>query len=770
MTLLLLLRSSAAATSYPANADGSGNRLLIDIELYNSSTGATTKQGYGPIVSCTNWQSTARLNRAGDFTFAMPATDGMAHYARPKSYARCWSVNGEGFRCLGYGRIERVELRETSQGPMLDISGTDLLGELADRVVRRTSLREETEEHPSYVTAPTDEALNSTLYWYDNEIGDTDTSANLEIDDISGTPFVIGSIYKFHKVRFVIGGTFNDSHTVTFEYSSNDTWKSLSVTDGTTDGSGHGLYQSGYVTFTPPSDWEPATGEFLYKVKVNAGSGDSGEEVEISDIAIVYYAPTNAALGQIMSYAPAGWSLDGDGYNELQYRSLSGTELVENEGFETYATVGANEVFDNWSNNIQGSATVTADTVNMHGDAACVKLTTVGAMGGDIDWAVIDQIIPVTGTTEYTLTFWTRGDGTHDGQWIIADNGLGLVYPEYNITNWLDTGISSTTWTQKRFTFQTPSLSTSIKVAFSSPVEGSGAYALFDDVSLQAGGGNTIYLQCSDETVLEMLVRCAEVSGENFILSPAAFNTPTAREVLWLGDDETDCGVRALSHVDPIAVEGEDSIALITELTEIEDAAEIVSRVYPYGAGMGGSRVTLADCTAAPPAGYVVSTADNYVERTATVAVIGQVEVAKSWTDIVSQTDDTTAAAQNAANVLMIQAVNWLATHSCTSTYRLTGDVPRFYALSVAKCATLIYPGYKIRVTHHRWVDGYHAVSIDRDLWITATTWRVTQNGVETVALEVATVARPALTDALATATSIRRIVGLAAHNTASGY
>ena len=138
--------------------------------------------------------------------------------------------------------------------------------------------------------------------------------------------------------------------------------------------------------------------------------------------------------------------------------------------------------------------------------------------------------------------------------------------------------------------------------------------------------------------------------------------------------------------------------------------------------------------------------------------------------DIVSQTVDTTAAAQTAANILMIQAVNWLETHSCTSLDRLTGDVPRFYELGLAKCTTMIYPGYQIHVRHYRYVDGYLAVHIDRDLWITAANWRVNQNGVETVGLEVATVPRTAQNDALATATSIRRIIGIQAHNTAAGY
>ena len=112
--------------------------------------------------------------------------------------------------------------------------------------------------------------------------------------------------------------------------------------------------------------------------------------------------------------------------------------------------------------------------------------------------------------------------------------------------------ITGTTWTQVGKPLSRLPAPTELRSkTVLQPIEGSGAYALFDDVSLQAGGGNTIYLQCSDETVLEMFMRCAEVSGENFILSP------DGRKVLWLQDDETDCGVRAVSGVDPIEVEGE---------------------------------------------------------------------------------------------------------------------------------------------------------------------------------------------------------------------
>ena len=738
------------------------NRLWVDIE---DSWGEI--QGYGPIVSVTDWQATARMNRAGAFSFSMPATDPLAAQVRPMRAARCWHADGYGIRCVGFGRIERIEMRETEQGPLLDVSGCDMLGLLADRIIDdRLAIRAEIREHPSYVTGATTEAADSTLKMHDNDVGDTDTYARLECDDLAGAPFVIGSIYKFHKITINIGTETNSTHTVSFQFSKNDSWTDFTPTDGT-----GGFAASGDITFAPDTDcsgWEPGTGEITYKVKINFTGGDPNEYVDIQDISIIYFGPTNTALGDILGYAPNSWTFDSDGYGELQNRPLTGTEIITNGGFEVFTGTEDDTAEDSWTGWIVDHYGIEAKALAVtgaHGGSYAVKLLT-GSTGGKTDYCYVDSVNTVTGSTEYTLSYWAKGDGTNQGTLQIWHNST----PAEPISPLLYSGVTGSTWTKITYTFTTPANVTSMSLVFYSP-DAANSYCFVDDVSLQAGGGNSIYLQCSDESVLEMLVRCSEVAGENFILSPDALLVPTQRKVLWLGKDETDCGIAARSFVDPILVEDNDNIAVITAITEIEDASELCSRVYPYGSGMGGSRVTLANCTTQPSSGYTLSTTDNYIERPAATTALGnRIEVAKSWNDIVAQADDSTAAQQSAANILMIQAVNWLETHSCTSTDRLTGDVPRFFELSLTKCTTMIYPGYQINVRHHRFADGYHAVSIDRDLWITAATWRVTTNGVETVALDVATVPRTAQNDALATATSIRRIIGIQAHNTAIGY
>jgi hypothetical protein len=726
--------------------------MLVDIE-----DAAGQKLGAGPIYTATNWQQTARLDRAGDFAFTMPATDARAAYCRPKRYARCWHSGGEGLKSLGYGRIERIEAQEAESGPVLSVSGVDLLGELADRIMRREGLKTETTTHPTYVDFS---GTVSDGPFYDLQPGDTTTYEETDTDN-----GIIASSYKFHFIDYILGPTFNTAAGAAhYEYSAGGTtWTDLTVISDTTIVAGVAMAQSGRVWFTPPSDWEPLAGQILYKVRLRAPVGNWSGKFDIKDISITYWLPTIDALNQVMAYAPPGWSLDAAlGYTTLQYRPLTGTELFSDPGFEEIASGTADDTnSDTWTHWVAGevgAGRVLAVTTH-HGGSYGVKLLHGAVLA---DFAAISQTTAANENTEYTLTYWCQGDGT---------NGLMLRVYNDDAPYTLDDSITtlhyatnvSTTWVQERLTFTTPPGCTGLYVVFYAPNAVAG-YCIIDDVSLQAGGGNSIYLQASDESVLEMLIRVSEVSGEHFILSP------DGRKVLWLGKDARLLALRAVSNASPVEVSGVDGIALITDVTETEDTGDVVSRVYPYGAGMGGNRVTLASAATEPPAGYVVSKTLGYVERTAAVAALGVIETARSWSDIVEQTDDTTASAQSAGNILLIQAVNWLASHSATSTDRLTGDVPRFYAVGLAKCEQIVLPGHKARFVHHRWASGYHAVSIDRDLWILSATWRVGKNGAETNALDVSTVDRPAINDALALATGIRRIVGMAAHNTAEGY
>lgn len=79
--------------------------------------------------------------------------------------------------------------------------------------------------------------------------------------------------------------------------------------------------------------------------------------------------------------------------------------------------------------------------------------------------------------TEYELSFWTRGDGVHAGEFYMYDR----VSSEDIIAR-VSTGASSSVWTKVTNTFVAPVGCTSVRVMFYAPSQG---VAYFDDVSFR---------------------------------------------------------------------------------------------------------------------------------------------------------------------------------------------------------------------------------------------------------------------------------------------
>ena len=95
------------------------------------STGA--RLGPGPLTSAVTWQHTRELDRVGTFAFSLPADDPLASEVRVKRVARCWQYEDGQWRESGAGIIERREYVTGANGPMLRVSGQDLLRELTSQ-------------------------------------------------------------------------------------------------------------------------------------------------------------------------------------------------------------------------------------------------------------------------------------------------------------------------------------------------------------------------------------------------------------------------------------------------------------------------------------------------------------------------------------------------------------------------------------------------------------------------------------------------------------
>lgn len=103
----------------------------IDIE---DSSG--TKYGSGPIRTASRWKSVYRLDRAGTFSFEMPASDPRAAMVVEKRVARCWTGVLGAIYEVGSGVIDKIDLETDPSGAhVLKVSGDDILRELTYRSV-----------------------------------------------------------------------------------------------------------------------------------------------------------------------------------------------------------------------------------------------------------------------------------------------------------------------------------------------------------------------------------------------------------------------------------------------------------------------------------------------------------------------------------------------------------------------------------------------------------------------------------------------------------
>lgn len=246
-----------------------------------------------------------------------------------------------------------------------------------------------------------------------------------------------------------------------------------------------------------------------------------------------------------------------------------------------------------------------------------------------------------------------------------------------------------------------------------------------DTVAGYGATATAIYARFAGESVLTALVKVGEALGEHFHLG-------TGRQVVWTRTDMAASGVRAVRVASATAAEGKGELALIVELERTSNAFDLISRVYPFGAGDGQARLTLAAGSDAAPTGYTVDRVANYLKRDASEAAYGRIERYVQWKEV-SPISNTDADLQAAANALQAAAYAYLSR---------TSEPYESYRLRVAKLEQVIEPGQTLRVIYDEWDAGYHAIAINADLVVLESTAEVNKDGIRTVALQVATADR----------------------------
>lgn len=146
--------------------------------------------------------------------------------------------------------------------------------------------------------------------------------------------------------------------------------------------------------------------------------------------------------------------------------------LLSNNGFETPGA-GDPDFWANWTENA-GDGALANEAVNQHWGNDAMKATA----GATVDTYVTGDVTVVAGE-DYTLRFWTRGDGTYDGRYRILD-----VTNATNIVALTATGVTGTTYTEvtQAFTAPTqPADCVSVRITLRCPSTAAGI-AYFDDV------------------------------------------------------------------------------------------------------------------------------------------------------------------------------------------------------------------------------------------------------------------------------------------------
>lgn len=273
---------------------------MIEIEICDVNG---NRYGDGPIISASAWQQTAVLDAAGDGSFSMPVGDERAGLIQSRRHARCYGFVGGSRRLLGEIIIGTATVRTSASGAILDVSGGDLLSELADRTVRQLGLYQDDVHHPPFAGYGALLPLGAVPELLDDDVT---TFRRLEL----GSDWLfVGDAEPFDFVRWLMHAPAWGGETIEAEYWNGSEWESLSFQDDT-QVDGATLRRSGDFRLDVPGDWAKTTleGHDAYWAKFH-GSGD-WVIADVADLKIVKRHPTGDALSLVMQYAPAGWSLD----------------------------------------------------------------------------------------------------------------------------------------------------------------------------------------------------------------------------------------------------------------------------------------------------------------------------------------------------------------------------------------------------------------------------------------------------------------------------
>lgn len=213
-------------------------------------------------------------------------------------------------------------------------------------------------------------------------------------------------------------------------------------------------------------------------------------------------------------------------------------------------------------------------------------------------------------------------------------------------------------------------------------------------LSVTGGGNGTAagtYHAPRGDTVLETLINAASQSGEIFRLN--VYSAPT-KVINWRASSDSS-GITLRMPAAPITYDASTTVGIILSLNEDSDFSEVVTRIRPFGAGMGDGRLDITTISVADPAGYTTTPASNLIVNDTLETSLGY-EIKRDIDFSHISPDDITDATQvtTSKEALWAEGLGYLQERdSSKKFYRISCVVP--YDLRPGQTVSVIYSEFE---------------------------------------------------------------------------
>ena len=689
------------------------------MQYYIDILSGTDRLGAGPLTSIQNWTVTRRIDRAGSFSFTLPAEDDKASIVASKLTAQIYANIGGAWRNVGGGVIDNIERIVNPDGTIsLRVSGDDDLRELTYRTVGNLALFVTTVStvwtERASITGPTTitgAAYNGATIVAGGDDGHIYTSAN------SGVTWTdrgqLGSETSIDRVWFDSGNFFyavGSSGELYWTNSSGTFWSAV-----------------GY-DYTPDAPFARAPTKYVMAIDANAyanstksgslatwtdegalGAEDSAPSIVVSDGVVLMGTEPNGKIFRSTD-SGANWTDIGQLGSETTVVSLAANDTTVIAG-----TLPGGEIYR--STNSGSSWTYIAAL------ASASTISYLRYIGDDTF---------IAGTGDNGKIYQSTDDGENWTE--IADLTEAQVNAVLSVDTLIAVGSSSNTvWAQGSVSSVVATHAQAVDLL---EILAPAGWTFVADAT--PATPDEIFITFAGESLLEAVLRLAEASETHLYLS--------ASRTLTFTDTWSASGVHATNLA--LGAIPDATVAVITELSKREQTFDLITWIFPWGRDVNGDVAGIASTSFASNAftGFTIYPVDNYIIYNAGNTTYGRIDRWVNYYDIRATT----------ASDLYMMADSVV--RAAIAELRRSNFPIINYDLDLAGCSTLLTPMTTLRVTYQG--DG---LTIDETLNIIETTWRGDATGYSTVGVVTSDTAYWIEDDAGIIAASMARVNKLAA-------